>query len=234
MKRSIMIFSAIIYLAGGLPRTGWAGKREKSNQPSALDRFIEQASVNTPAHGASVGSTWSPPSDLADGVRDLRASRVNDLVTIVVAERASAVAKGTTKTTRASSAKSSITALKGPVKPGGPLANLASLNGASQLAGEGTTSRETLLTTTLSARVTHVLPGGAMVIEGSKEVQVNSEQQTITVRGVIRPSDLSPDNTVSSDRLAHLEVRISGKGVVNDAVRRPFVLYRLLLGLLPM
>ena len=36
-----------------------------------------------------------------------------------------------------------------------------------------------------------------------------------------------------SDRLAQLEVRINGKGIVNDAVRRPFLLYRILLGLLP-
>jgi flagellar L-ring protein precursor FlgH len=62
---------------------------------------------------------------------------------------------------------------------------------------------------------------------------VNSEHQEVLVRGVIRPIDLSPDNQVGSDRLAQLEVRINGKGVVNDAVRRPFILYRLLLGLLP-
>jgi flagellar L-ring protein precursor FlgH len=50
---------------------------------------------------------------------------------------------------------------------------------------------------------------------------------------VIRPSDLGPGNLVRSDRLAELEVRINGKGVVGDAVRRPFILYRILLGLLP-
>jgi flagellar L-ring protein precursor FlgH len=49
----------------------------------------------------------------------------------------------------------------------------------------------------------------------------------------VRPTDVSPANTVRSDRLAQLEVRINGKGVVGDAVRRPFFLYRLLLGLLP-
>jgi flagellar L-ring protein precursor FlgH len=38
---------------------------------------------------------------------------------------------------------------------------------------------------------------------------------------------------IRSDRLAHLEVRIDGKGVVGDAIRRPNFLYRILLGLLP-
>ena len=53
-------------------------------------------------------------------------------------------------------------------------------------------------------------------------------------RGVVRPADLLADNTVLSDRLAQLEVRVNGKGVVGDAIKRPFILYRILLGLLPL
>jgi len=72
-----------------------------------------------------------------------------------------------------------------------------------------------------------------MVVEASKDVEINTERQTITVRGVVRPTDLLSDNTVRSDRLAQLEVRVNGKGVVGDAIKRPNILYRLLLGLLP-
>jgi flagellar L-ring protein precursor FlgH len=50
---------------------------------------------------------------------------------------------------------------------------------------------------------------------------------------VIRPTDLGPGNAISSDRLAQLELRINGKGVVGDAIRRPNIIYRILLGLLP-
>jgi flagellar L-ring protein precursor FlgH len=85
----------------------------------------------------------------------------------------------------------------------------------------------------MSARVTHVLPNGNMVVEGSKDVMVNSERQLVTVRGVIRWNDLTTANTIRSDRIANLEIRVNGKGVVGDAVRRPNFLYRLLLGLLP-
>jgi flagellar L-ring protein precursor FlgH len=49
----------------------------------------------------------------------------------------------------------------------------------------------------------------------------------------VRPFDIGPDNAISSDRLAELEILINGKGVVQDAIRRPNFLYRLLLGLLP-
>jgi flagellar L-ring protein precursor FlgH len=107
------------------------------------------------------------------------------------------------------------------------------MGGDQKLQGQGETSRESLLTTTLSARVTHVLPNGNLVLEGTKDVMVNSERQIVTIRGVIRWNDLSPLNRVSSDRLTNLEVHVQGKGVVGDAIRRPNFLYRLLMGLLP-
>jgi flagellar L-ring protein precursor FlgH len=38
---------------------------------------------------------------------------------------------------------------------------------------------------------------------------------------------------VQSNRLAQLELRVNGKGVVGDAIRRPNAIYRFLLGILP-
>ena len=115
----------------------------------------------------------------------------------------------------------------------GALANLANLTTATNLQGQGATTRQTALTTTLSGRVTHVLPNGFLVVEGHKDTMINSERQIVSVRGVVRPADLGPGNSISSDRLAQLELRINGKGVINDAIRRPNFLYRFLLGLLP-
>jgi len=70
-------------------------------------------------------------------------------------------------------------------------------------------------------------------VEGNKDIAINSERQQVQVRGVLRWNDLSPGNVVRSDRLAELEIRVNGKGVVGDAIRQPNFLYRLLLGLLP-
>jgi flagellar L-ring protein precursor FlgH len=158
---------------------------------------------------------------------------VDDVLTIVVAEQASAVSTGVTKTSRASSATNAVNSIAGINPPGGSLVNLANMAGSWQLNGQGTTSRSTTLTTTLTARVTHVLPNGGLVVEASKEIQVNSEHQLITVRGVVRPADIDATNSVLSSRLAQLEVHIDGKGVVGDAIRRPNFLYRLMLWLLP-
>ncbi len=99
--------------------------------------------------------------------------------------------------------------------------------------GQGTTSRGTTLSATVTAQVTQVLPNGNLVIQGQKEINVNSEHQTITLRGIVRQADLSSLNQIPSDRIAMLDVRVTGKGIVNDSIKRPFILYRLLLGLLP-
>lgn len=200
----------------------------------SLDDYVQE--VTRRSHQSShttPGSLFVTNGRLADGVRDVRASQVYDLVTIVVLDNSSATSTGITNTARKSSVDASITSLAGPKSATGALANLANASNNTQLQGQGTTSRGTTLSTTMTAEVTAVLPNGNLVVEGQKEILVNSEKQVILVRGIVRPEDISPVNTVPSGSVARIQILVNGKGVVNDAVKRPFILYRLLLGLLP-
>ena len=233
MKRSFFTVCACLLMAG--TAIAQKGKKDKQKQPSALDQYIAQAhqraasTVNT----GDPGSLFGGSSLLGDSAPDLRAHSIDDLVTVVVNENSSAVSTGTTKTQRQSAASSQTTALGGTLSAANPLANLLNTNNNTQLTGQGTTSRQTTLTETLTARVTDVLPNGYLVIEGHKTVLVNSENQVVTLRGVVRPVDLSTANMVASDNIGQMELQIDGKGVVNDSIKRPNFLYRLLLGLLP-
>lgn len=198
---------------------------------STIDRLLADTTGDTSAT-PSAGSLYAMGGTLGDLAMDFRATRVGDVVTVVVAEQASATAQGTTSSKRASSANASVNSLFGP-RQTGALTNLANLSGQQQLAGQGATSRQTALTTTLSARVIKVLPSGNLILEGTKAITINSESQLVAIRGIVRPIDIGPDNSIASNRVADLEVRINGKGVVNDAIHRPNMLYRLLLGVLP-
>lgn len=229
-----MKFFALLIIAALAAVAGGNKKKAASPAESPLDRYVAEAEARSAVTSvATPGSTWNAGSRLADAARDVRASQVDDVLTVVVAEAASAVSTGATKTSRKSSTANSINALAGVTRATGPLANLANVSGDTELNGSGSTSRTTTLNTILTARVTHVLPNGGLVVEASKDLQINSEKQTITVRGVIRPADIDFTNSVQSTRLAQLEIRVNGKGVVGDAIRRPNFLYRLLLGLLP-
>jgi flagellar L-ring protein FlgH len=221
-------------LSGALLEAEGPKKKQPPPQESPLDQYVEAAHRRAAsALSESPGSLWSSPSTLADMAADVRARSVDDIVTIVVSEQASAVATGQTKTARASNANAAITSAAGALPAAGALANLLNMNSNQALTGDGTTSRTSTLTATLTARVVDVLPNGYLVIEGSKTTLVNSENQVITVRGVVRPADLSNANTVQSGSIAQLELKINGRGVINDAIRRPNILYRILLGLLP-
>jgi len=210
-------------------------KKPKLPEPSPLDKYISDAykDYSAPEAANPPGSMWSTNALFSNLGMDVKASRVDDLVTVVVNENFSAVATGDVKTARQSSAQSAITAAGGITKATGPLANLLKSNTQTALQGQGSTSRGAVLTATLSARVTHVLPNGYLVIEGTKRVQVSSENQVVTVRGIVRPVDLDPTNSVPSERIAQMEIQVNGKGVIGDSIHRPNILYRILLGILP-
>ncbi len=227
----VLALLAAMLLAGPLA----ASKKKPASAPRvSLDQYVQQ--VNQRSHQSSIaspGSLYIPGGRLADGFRDVRASQVYDLVTVIVSDKASAVSTGGTNTARKSSAAASVASGALPKGAINALSNLANTSNNQQLQGQGTTTRGSTLTTTVTAEVTDVLPNGNLVIQGEKEISVNSEKQIIVVRGIVRPDDLSPVNSVPSDRVARMEIRVNGKGVVEDAVKRPFFLYRILLGLLP-
>jgi flagellar L-ring protein precursor FlgH len=228
---------AVLMVLAAVPLAGTQKKPKPAGPPaSALDKYVAEAlsrSSKAATNDADPGSLWSPAGLLQDVTRDPKATRVDDAVTILVSESATAASTGVTKTARTSSAQNSITALAGLTKATGPWANLMNLGGTQTIDGQGTTSRTTTFVTTLTARVTHVLPNGYLVLEGTKMLGINSEHQLITVRGIVRPQDLNAANSVPSSSLAQLEVQVDGKGVVADSVKRPNFLYRLLLGLMP-
>lgn len=208
-------------------------RKPKPPAPRPIDKYISEVEASSRSTVLTPGSLYDPSGRFADLARDQRALQMNDLVTIVIFDKASAISKGGSTAARKASASASVKAFAGPVKTPGPLSSLADLSGEGKLDGQAETTRESQLSTTLSARVTHALPNGNLVVEGTKEIMINSERQRVYVRGILRWNDLTPSNRISSDRLAELEVKVDGKGLVNDAIRRPGLLYRLLLGILP-
>jgi flagellar L-ring protein precursor FlgH len=231
-KRKIRLILASAMLCLSIPLFGAKAPKDAGPTlpPSPIDQMLQDTTADK-SEMASNGSIYSMSGSLADLSMDFRATRVGDVVTVVVSEQASANAQGTTTTKRTSGAQATVSSLFGPRT--GALSNLMNTSSQQQLQGTGQTSRQATVSTTLSARVIKVLPNGNLIVEGAKAVAINSEFQTVSLRGIVRPIDIGPDNSIASNRVADLEVRINGKGVVNDAIHRPNMLYRILLGILP-
>lgn len=181
----------------------------------------------------SPGSLYFASAPLASPARDVRAGTTGDIVTIVVSDQASATATGGTNTQRQSAGNAQISSLAGTLAAGNPLVSLLNFSNERTIQGQGETTRGMALTTTISARVVATTLNGLLIVEGVKQTVVNSERQVIVLRGLVRPVDITPGNTIRSDQVADLTLEVNGKGVVGDAIKRPFILYRILTGFLP-
>lgn len=199
----------------------------------ALDAYIEDSLTLQESVRPSPGSLFADNSYLAEVARDPRAGRVGDLITVLVSEQASALTSGATSQSRDSESTGGISRLFGAMAPTRPLPNLFGQANESSLQGSASTSRQTNVSAIITAYVTQVMPNGNLVIEGAKEVAVNSERQLVWIRGVVRQIDLAQDNSIGSSRVALLDLRVNGKGVVQDAIRRPNMIYRIFRKILP-
>ncbi|MDA8239477.1 MAG: flagellar basal body L-ring protein FlgH [Nitrospiraceae bacterium] len=175
-------------------------------------------------HGqqAPVNSLWSDGASLYE---DVKARRLNDLVTINVVENITGSGTADTTTSKNSSLGASVDTVFGvpPVITGVDFfgkgkAFSPKFNGSMKddYKGSGQTTRAGNLVGTITAKIVEVMPNGNLVIESRKDITINREKQILILRGMIRPADIANDNTVLSSRIADAEVYFVGDGVVQD------------------
>jgi flagellar L-ring protein precursor FlgH len=201
---------------------GHASDLKKKNNTTQLrqqyvSRLQEQdVHVDT---SKTVGSLWSGSGNpLGDISTDYKAQKVNDTIVIIAAVQTAATQSGTSAYQRTFQTSSGITGLAGAVKTTG-LNPLLNANSATQLAGQGATSSNTTFQTSLTGQVVAVLPSGNLVVEAQRKIFMNNQHEDITIRGVVRPGDIGPSNTISSASLSNLEIEMKGKGIIADATR---------------
>jgi flagellar L-ring protein precursor FlgH len=169
----------------------------------------------------TIGSLW-PADDHVFFYGDKKALRVGDIITVRIVESAQASNTADTDLSRNSSIKAGLSTFFGKKK----FLNLFKLDedllassAANTHQGAGSTTRSGQLTATMTAVVREVLPNGNLVVQGTREVLVNHEQQFITLTGIVRPLDVDRDNVVLSTQLADASITIGGLGVVADKQR---------------
>jgi len=74
------------------------------------------------------------------------------------------------------------------------------------------------VTDKISVVVQDVLPNGNLVVLGSRTRTVAGDTQVIQVSGIVRPSDVSFDNEVDSERVAEFHIVFASRGQENSYV----------------
>jgi len=170
-------------------------------------------------------SLWA--SDRQAFFEDQRADNVGDILTVLLDIKDKAELDNESERTRQADEDAGLDALLGyeadlaQVLP--ETVNNASLIGAKSTSnhkGTGKIDREEKIKMKLAATIMQVLPNGNMVIQGRQEVRVNFEKRILEFAGVIRPQDITIDNTISYDKVAEARVSYGGKGQITD-VQQP-------------
>lgn len=174
------------------------------------------------------GSLWTNRASLYE---DKKARRVNDLVTIIINESTSAKKTASTTASRNSSTDygfdtffgmntdfniQNLPIINGFYKAGNVFSPSVKGSATSNFKGSGDTARTGNIIGTITAKVVEVLPNGNLVIESRKEIIVNNEKEILVLRGIIRPDDISQNNTILSQYVADAQIYLVGEGSIGD------------------
>ncbi|MBB5315685.1 flagellar basal body L-ring protein FlgH [Tunturibacter empetritectus] len=195
---------------------------------ASLSSYLERVRAENSNIQPAPGSIWTDSGRLTRINTDVRAMRPHDLISVVVSESLVASTDGTVKNSRASNASSSISGLIGALRAGNALQNLINQTSSSGLNAQGTSATNSSLSTTFGGQVIEVLSNGMLVIEAARQVEFSQQTQTIILRGLVRPEDISQQNQVLSTAISSLELEVRGKGIINDYTHRQNALVRLL------
>lgn len=221
-----------IFSWGCSPRGGAMAPPVSSIAPTELPDL----GVNMEPEGPKDGSLFSEDRG-ATLVADFRARHVGDVVTIILQENMKGAKDVKTSTSKQSDFNLGLSGIFGfdfkkrmePRYPKETIDPSKALGGTvkDSFDGSGKTSRDASLTGTVSARVVNVLPGGNLLIRGTRALKINNETQYLTITGVVRPTDIGPSNTVSSTKIAEARIEYTGAGVLAEK-QRPGWLSRVL------
>jgi flagellar L-ring protein FlgH len=225
-------FAALALLLLLIPAPALASKKPKLQaQPDSLDQYIAHLAAIPPVKpDPTRSSLFTDHSPLAVPFGDYKARFVGDTVAIQIVESTTISQSGNVATDREFSHSSGVTGVGGTTPSF--LNPLLAANSSTKLTGTGAAASQSSLNTTLTALVVAVLPNGLLVVEARRQVMANQQHENVTLRGVVRPADISLNNTVNSYQLFDLQLDVKGKGVISDSVRQPNIVTRMLLKLI--
>jgi flagellar L-ring protein precursor FlgH len=139
-------------------------------------------------------------------ISDRKASRVGDIVTIVVRENPQFSTSLSTETLE----KALMNLITGTVKgiTNFDLSKFIPINNNTNIDKSAKTSANVVMT--MSA-VVIAIENGNLVIEGSRQLKVGNQLSEVMIRGTVRPDDIAANNTVDSSKIANCQIWVNGQ-----------------------
>lgn len=169
-----------------------------------------------PATGSiyPVEPQWVVPVSLFE---DVKARRVGDTLTIVLQERTDASKSASLNTQKDTDFEMPDPTVFGRnIDPQGHSILENIIDWEREFDGEGDARQSNRMDGRITAVVYQVLPNGNLMVRGEKILRINEESEYVRITGIVRPTDILPDNTVPSHMVADAEIAYGGAGPVNE------------------
>ena len=213
MNRHVSIFVIVTALVGC---AGHPTLEHPRYAPTIVPAIVNESPAN---RGSSLYSTATEVMLF----EDVKASRVGDIVSVLLAERTNA-----SKSNDASVTKSNEATIGNPLLGGEQRDKLGSFRGwdfnlgfglesDQAFSGAGASNQSNQLTGTIAVTVVEELPRGNLIIQGEKWISLNQGSEYIRIRGIVRKSDISSANTILSTQIADARIGYGGTGAPADA-----------------
>jgi flagellar L-ring protein FlgH len=202
MPRKLCNFLALVLL----------GSVAQAKEKPAADAFAVTVPV-APAAPAANGAIFQNDS-YAALTSGNRASRIGDVLTVMLVERTSA-----SKSNSANTGRNGSVGLTPPTTGPLSLINPTDINmgGDQSFKGKGNAAQSNALSGEVSVTVAAVYPNGTMRVKGEKLITLNRGDERVQFSGLVRATDINADNRVLSTRVADAKIRYTGKGEIARA-----------------
>lgn len=182
---------------------------------------------------SSNGSLYQASNSLAL-FNDVKARRVGDTITVLLNERMQASKSASTDASKDTSLDTGNPLLLGSTVTRNAKEILSSQWESEQaFSGSGSSSQSNRLDGSITVTVAEVYPNGNLLVRGEKWLTLNQGEEYVQVMGIVRPADISTDNSIPSYKVADARITYSGNGAIADS-NRPGVLARLFIKLWPL
>lgn len=198
----------LVLLAAVLASSGCA----MLHRPNDDAQWAATAPVVAEAPPPANGSIYHDTQNM-ELFSDPRAHRAGDILTVVLVENTQAVKKSNTTTSKTDKDAIGAPTLLGKTFSKGAIGTSADRS----FAGAGTSSQSNQLTGNITVTVAQRLANGNLLVRGEKWLTINQGQELIRIAGIVRPQDISQDNTVPSTRVADAKITYTGRGTLADA-----------------
>ena len=146
---------------------------------------------------------------------DVKARRVGDLITVVLQESINASKSATTEADKDSNIDLPNPTLFGKGNRLNEIVN--DIESTREFEGDGETTQENSIEGNITVMVHEVYPNGYLLVKGEKLLELNEGSEVVRVSGIVRPTDVTSDNTVLSNQVANAQITYKGRGIVSDS-----------------